>query len=314
MEVGEGAATPEADKPTLGALRVEVVSRGKRTPIEMADVTVDGDRTASTGEDGAIEFAKLTEGACEVHAIRRYSLYDYIQFVRHYPTSTTSHKAIGEARDSATIIAGQKTTHVLPIALYERLPGVRIFRNHIIWIPRSRHDDKYGHWWTQIDADTYGWWPRWPVGHPNNYRRTRPVAPTPLPPSAGLRGRIQHRFAMIAHTAAVALFKLKENAIVHTFRGVEGELNGTTYFGGRSRRAGHGANLDPHTRKKDRGNERYDVVITDDEDPDALKSAMRSFAEGYGGTWSWRFEAGQNCHTFQRAMLDAAGIRKFKKV
>jgi hypothetical protein len=191
---------------------------------------------------------------------------------------------------------------------------VRIFRNHIIWLPKSPRDDKFGHWWTQIDADSYGWWPRWPMNHPNHRRHEPPVAPTPPPPSAGLRGRIQHRFAMIQHAAAAALYRVQEHGLVRVFRGVEGELNGTTYFKGRSRRAGHGADIDPHAKKGDPGHERYDVIITDDEDPAALKSAMRRYVEGYGGSWSWRFEAGQNCHTFQRGMLDAAGIRKFKKV
>jgi hypothetical protein len=153
---------------------------------------------------------------------------------------------------------------------------------------------------------------------PDVCKTPTPSGPVPLPyPNVGRSADTTGGPKSVRVDGVMPMVK---DATYRTTTGDEaGTLGGvisgsTTYFKGRSRRAGHGADIDPHAKKGDPGHERYDVIITDDEDPAALKSAMRRYVEGYGGSWSWRFEAGQNCHTFQRGMLDAAGIRKFKKV
>ncbi|MTJ08113.1 DUF4157 domain-containing protein, partial [Anabaena sp. UHCC 0204] len=41
------------------------------------------------------------------------------------------------------------------------LDFITMKRKHI----QLRGDDKYGHWWTEIDSnESYGWWPKYPVG------------------------------------------------------------------------------------------------------------------------------------------------------
>jgi hypothetical protein len=41
-----------------------------------------------------------------------------------------------------------------------RLPYITIKRKDI----SLKGEDKYGHWWTEIDGESYGWWPKTPVG------------------------------------------------------------------------------------------------------------------------------------------------------
>ncbi|AFZ25547.1 hypothetical protein Cylst_3397 [Cylindrospermum stagnale PCC 7417] len=114
-------------------------------------------------------------------------------------------------------------------------------------------DDKYGHWWTEIDGgESYGWWPKYHVG---------------------LKG---------------------------TLFGVEGELNGMTSFGGSSTK-------DPHHGDSA---EQFHPVYTGSKTNAAIKADIRSFASSYSGQWRWTFGFGQNCHTFQKSLMNTIGIKE----
>ncbi len=128
--------------------------------------------------------------------------------------------------------------------------GITVKRNHI----HLNGEDKYGHWWTELGPnESYGWWPKNPVG------------------------------------------------LVDTLGGTEGELNGQTSFGGTPTK-------DPH--HGDAGEEVLNVVIDDpSKDENTVKQEMRDFANGYSGEWRWTFGGGQNCHTFQKAMLNNSGVK-----
>jgi len=126
--------------------------------------------------------------------------------------------------------------------------SITVKRNHI----HLSGDDKYGHWWTELGTDeSYGWWPKNPVG------------------------------------------------LTETLGGTEGELNGQTSFGGTPTK-------DPH--HGDAGEEVFKVVIKNGKTEDEVKQEMRNFANAYSGEWRWTFGAGQNCHTFQNAMLKNSGV------
>ena len=46
-------------------------------------------------------------------------------------------------------------------AKYIDIPSIKIKRKHI----HLTGDDKYGHWWTEMKgSESYGWWPKYPVG------------------------------------------------------------------------------------------------------------------------------------------------------
>lgn len=80
-----------------------------------------------------------------------------------------------------------------------------------------------------------------------------------------------------------------------TLFGTEGELNGQTSFGGSPTR-------DPH--HGDTAEEQFNVICTDPTKTEpVVVSEMESFANSYHGEWRWTFGWGQNCHTFQEAML-----------
>jgi hypothetical protein len=39
---------------------------------------------------------------------------------------------------------------------------------------------------------------------------------------------------------------------------------------------------------------------------------MPAFALAYTGSWSWRFEFGNHCHTFQKRMMEHCSLHEFK--
>jgi hypothetical protein len=113
-------------------------------------------------------------------------------------------------------------------------------------------EDKYGHWWTEINnSESYGWWPKYPVG------------------------------------------------LWGTLTGVEGELNGITSFGGT-------ATTDPH--HGDSAEDTFHPELTNSKTDTQVKEEIRNFASSYSGEWRWTFGWGQNCHTFQRSMMDMVGL------
>lgn len=302
MEVGECSEASVGEQPPLADLTVKVVSKGKGRAIDDAKVTVTLDRSGRSGRagPGTVIFKKLIPGGYDIVVVRPYPDQDWITFLVHYPAVTRAEEAIALGHEPIDV-AGS-TTATVKIDYYRRLPKVTVRRNHIIWRP-GRGDDKYGHWWTEIDGESYGWWPKDVVGTHD----PPPELPDPLPAGASKLDHVQHMFtSMIARVRRKA-FELRNSAPVQTLLGVEGELNGVTNFGGTPTQ-------DPHAIDGDPGHEAYAMVITDEEEITSIKRRMRRFVRRYSGNWSWRFEFGQNCHTFQVGMLRAADLHRFRKL
>lgn len=84
-----------------------------------------------------------------------------------------------------------------------------------------------------------------------------------------------------------------------TFVGVSGDLNGTARFGGTP-------TMDPH--HGDPAEEMFHPLVANGKPASAIKDCVRAYARGYSGKWSWPW--GQNCHSFQEAMMKHCGLKK----
>lgn len=303
MEIGETSGPGPSEKPQLGAVKVQVISKGRGRNIDQVLVKLTMDRFGHTGSDGTVEFKNVRPDTHDIVISRRYPNEDYFTFVIHYPAVKVAHEALGLGNEVVEVAPGATASTTIKTDFYRTLPGVLIRRNHIIWRP-SGDEDKYGHWWLIIDGESYGWWPKYPVGSDEN-AGPAPEPPAPLPPGASAAAKVQYKFAQMAFKARDRLFRIGQNSVVQTLRGVQGELNGVTSFRGKPTR-------DPHDLAGDAGHESYEVIVTDEEDDAKIKQALRRFARSYSGSWSWRFEFGQNCHTFQVGMLRAAELRRFR--
>jgi len=89
-----------------------------------------------------------------------------------------------------------------------------------------------------------------------------------------------------------------------TLLGTEGELNGVTSFYGSSTK-------DPH--HGDPSGDEYKVISESGKPETQIQNEMRNFATSYTGEWRWTFGAGQNCHTFQKDMLQKSNLKVEKK-
>lgn len=86
-----------------------------------------------------------------------------------------------------------------------------------------------------------------------------------------------------------------------TLKGVPGELNGITTFQGTATR-------DPkHGKKADK--EFHPVLTNDLSDEEVLKK-IHEFVQKYNGEWQWVLGWGQNCQTFQKALMKEIGLRE----
>ncbi len=105
------------------------------------------------------------------------------------------------------------------------------------------------------------------------------------------------------------IYEMRESAPVRTFMGVEGELNGKTSFNG-------GSNTeDPH--HGDPADESYQPIIYDCRTDSEIKKCLKDFAKTYEAntkTWSWRFEFGNNCHSFQIEMITHCDLNNLKEI
>jgi hypothetical protein len=93
-----------------------------------------------------------------------------------------------------------------------------------------------------------------------------------------------------------------------TLAGVPGVLNSPAH-GGK-------ATQDPHHGEQ-AGLEFHPVMEVDDTvDYKTLRQKVvtdiRSFAQGFQGSWNWRFGWGKNCHTFQERLKKATGLHHQK--
>jgi RHS repeat-associated protein len=140
--------------------------------------------------------------------------------------------------------------HFMSIKETKKCYNIKIKRKHI----HLFGDDKYGHWWIEIRAtESYGWWPKYPVG------------------------------------------------IWETLRGVEGELNGQTSYGGT-------ATSDPH--HGDSAEDTFHPRISANCSMSCTNAefCVREFAWSFVGGWSWPW--GPNCHTFQESMMKKCCLEK----
>jgi len=80
-----------------------------------------------------------------------------------------------------------------------------------------------------------------------------------------------------------------------TLTGVDGELNGQSYFGGTPTQ-------DPHHGDRYSGVNVFNLYTKDGNDTTGIISGIRSYAKAYSGSWSWPW--GQNCHSFQNGFIE----------
>lgn len=85
-----------------------------------------------------------------------------------------------------------------------------------------------------------------------------------------------------------------------TFMGVPGALNGVPHF------AGGSPTRDPH--HGDTAEEMFHPRVKSGQAAAAIKTCVRGFAAAYSGKWSWPW--GQNCHSFQEAMMKHCKLHK----
>jgi hypothetical protein len=184
------------------------------------------------------------------------------------------------------------------------IAGVIAKRKNVLWKEvfktaggKETEEDAYGHWWTEVDSSSYGWWPVDGVG-----------------------------------------------GIIDTVKGVPGELNGTTSFGGTETRDPHhgdaGENVKelnvclkkpfpypvlrpkpgiewriPGTLKYGTGKGTKCCELENDGalKPGALalvKSCLNSAPGEFDKTHdTWRYPGRHNCHSFQKWLLRQCCVR-----
>jgi len=300
-KVSPAMAVPEKVK--KGTLKVKVVDICNDQPIKDAEVTVNK-QVKTTSASGEVEYPDLPVSGYTVDVDKHFADADYVNLIIHYPRIALNREARSTDSAAGSVSDGQTTTTTVKLVVYRPVPEVVFHRRHI----ELGGEDKYGHWWTCVDGGTsFGWWPKYPMGHPNNQIHTEPTPPAALPPGASRLAQVQHMFSSAVYAVQKKMFNVKESSLVQTFRGVEGELNGQTSFNGTP-------TGDPHALGGDEGNEQYQAVVADCRSDAYIRDAMVRFARGYSGGWSWRFELGNHCHTFQKKLMSDADITKLKKL
>ncbi len=66
--------------------------------------------------------------------------------------------------------------------------------------------------------------------------------------------------------------------------------------------------------KKDKTDEDYHPVINDCRTREDIYQLVQNFALAYRGNWSWVFEFGNNCHTFQIKAMSELNLKKVRKI
>lgn len=298
-------AAPEKVK--KGDLTVKVLCIHDDEAIEGAQVVVH-EIEKSTSASGEAQFAGLPAASHTVEVEKHFSDADYVTFVVHYPRILISHEARSSGSTIQEVSDGGSATAEVKLVVYRLVPEMIFHRRHI----DLGGEDKYGHWWTCADADTsYGWWPKYGMGSDQHRSGPPPEAPAAPPPGAGRLAQIGHLFASAVHAVHSAMDSVRNSGLVRTFVGVEGELNAAA-FGGTSKGRGDSTSQDPH--HDDSGDEQYQAVVDDGRSDGEIRDQMESYAFGYSGSWSWRLELGNHCHTFQKKLMSESDIDKVKKL
>lgn len=313
MQTGEGIAkekSVEAAKNGKLVISVRDVCNEKRVPI--VTVTINGESKV-TDEYGEVEFTNQPVGRANVKVYKHFKEADYVTFVVH--TLVLSKQNVTQswaAKSSATEVVTVKevfaTKDRIRLAVFSVVDPIVFHRRNIIW-NAGEGEDKYGHWWTVVDKDTsFGWWPKYPIGSQENRFSSAPAAPAVPQANADWAAWVQYKFDQVIYQAKSAIYETKESAVGQTLGGVEGELNGTSFGGTRTR--------DAHHVGGDEGEQQYQPVINDCREFSQIKKAIMDFAYGYGAKygseWSWRFEAGNHCHTFQKRLMKDCRLEKVK--
>ena len=308
-ELGEKSALAKPIKGDgKGKIKVSVrdICSGKR--INGATVIVNG-KSKKIGNDEDILFGDESLGIADVKVNKHFEEADYSTFIVHYPRILKSFEAKSTETDTAFIKEDKEAKLRIEMSVYKVFEKIVFHRRKIIW-GAGEGEDKYGHWWVVIDDKTsFGWWPKYPVGHPLNRSSEPPNSPKKLSPDATALQKIQHKFDEAIYLVKINMYKASEHPTVQTIRGVEGELNGVTGFKGKNK---PGFYEDPHAGFGDEGDEQYQPVRNDCVGFSSIKDCAVRFALGYKGGWSWRFEAGNHCHTFQKKMMAHCKLEKVK--
>lgn len=296
-EIGESAFVSTDKKNTAGNLKVMVVNICNDQPIEGAKVSAGG-VTKKTNTSGEVVFNNVHPGSVNVLAKMAWPELDYFNFITHYPAITSSKKAKSHDIQDGSVSPGGTIAITIKIPVFRKVDKVIFKRKHIDFFG----SDQFGHWWTEIDdTESYGWWPKNPVGYREDSSQP-PTLPPPLSADPSIMQRIQHTADMAYYHAAMAWFETEptRNQVSDTFEGVEGELNGQSSFGGTP-------TVDPH--HGDAGDNAYQPTINDCRNDSIIKQCIRRTARSYSGSWAWRFESGKNCHSFQIDIINHCDIK-----
>lgn len=308
-EIGEGAAVAKpAETVKKGKVKVSVrdVCTGKR--ISDATVIVNGN-TKQSDDQGDASFDKLSVGVAKVRVNKHFKEADYKTFITHKPKITMSWEAKSSADDSVLVEEEKESKVRIEIQAYRVVETIRFCRIHLKFSPNL----DYGHWWIEAGDKSYGWWPK--QGELGAKEMEAPQPPSPLPADAGTATRIGHMAESATYRAKTAQYAANNSmvgnygqAIYKTFRGVPGLLNGDADYKRREK--------DPHHKEwlEGKTDEDYHPVIVDCRTDAEIYEAIRKFAFAYSGDWSWRFEFGKNCHTFQKDAMKELRLDKVKEI
>jgi hypothetical protein len=111
-------------------------------------------------------------------------------------------------------------------------------------------------------------------------------------------------FSSAVYSVKESIYSMRESGPGQTLMGVEGELNGLSFGGTKTQ--------DPHHIMGDDGDEQYQPIRGDCFDLVAIENDIRLFSNNYKGGWSWRLEAGNHCHTFQKKIMKSFDLDKVK--
>jgi hypothetical protein len=301
-EIGESVAVTliKEDKP--GRLKVTVRDKCDGARIEGAVVAV-GTQTQTTGSSGEASFSDVQAGSAHAMVNMHFKDADYLTFFSHSPRIVRRREAKSSAGGDADVPSGGEVKLRVEIEAYKVIEKIRFRRVHLKLKPLN-----YGHWWVVVGDKSYGWWPE--QGHLGPKDMEEPQPPPPLGPDPSIAERIQHMASMATYSAQSAQHSANNStagaygqAITKTFAGVPGILNGDETHKKNER--------DPHHDDYE-FEEEYSPVFNDCTTFDDLAKKMRDFSFAYEGDWSWRFEFGRNCHTFQIAMIKELQIKMFR--
>jgi len=308
-QVGESVAVakPAEKKQEKGDLKITVRDICDGSRVKEAEVIVNKE-TKKTDEYGDCTFTGLPVGSADIKVKKHFKEADYLKFITHNPKITTSHDAKSSENDIALIIVNKTSKERIEIPVFKVIESVRFCRIHLKLKPLD-----YGHWWIEVDDKSYGWWPK--DGELSAKEMEEPTPPPPLGANASAKEKIAHMSQAAAYRAKNARYQANNSstsfygqAIYKTFRGVPGILNGDEEYKKNE--------IDPHHGdwKNGKTDEDYHPVIVDCRTKEEIHDAIRDFAFAYSGEWSWRFEAGRNCHTFQKDAMKQLKLDKVKEI